>query len=269
MNAQVAVGAGELARVEAGLEALGWWCSPGIGAWRTPARTATPRDQPPLRRSWCSKESLICWLLRAEKAAFSSIQAAFAPSFSHAPGRLWIAKGRPIQARADPPSGGGRHRRSGQVRTRRAWRTTGGGTPGQPDMKPTGSDPGGWTSAKASPGAPPPRGSARTGPTMQPILLPVLVLVALIGGRLLGIRLGFWRALLVAWLGLATAGIFLTALTEQARPPLVLVIALGLLAMMAWAGIFSTNFSVWRPRTGPAPPAGSVRSGWGRRARRS
>jgi len=79
---------------------------------------------------------------------------------------------------------------------------------------------------------------------MQPILLPVLVLVALIGGRLLGIRLGFWRALLVAWLGLATAGIFLTALTEQARPPLVLVIALGLLAMMAWAGIFSTNFSV-------------------------
>jgi hypothetical protein len=72
---------------------------------------------------------------------------------------------------------------------------------------------------------------------MQPIFFPVLVLVALIGGRLLGVRLGVWRALLVAWLGLATAGPLVRALTGQARPPLVLVISLGLLAMMAWAGI--------------------------------
>jgi hypothetical protein len=50
---------------------------------------------------------------------------------------------------------------------------------------------------------------------MQPIFFPVVALVALIGVRLLGIRLGWWRALLVAWLGLATAGFALTALRER------------------------------------------------------
>ncbi|HEV8164196.1 MAG TPA: hypothetical protein VGR74_07090 [Actinomycetota bacterium] len=42
---------------------------------------------------------------------------------------------------------------------------------------------------------------------MRLIFFPVLFLVALIGGRLLGIRLGWWRGLLGAWLGLASAGI--------------------------------------------------------------
>jgi len=50
---------------------------------------------------------------------------------------------------------------------------------------------------------------------MQPIFFPVVALVALIGVRLLGIRLGWWRALLVAWLGLATAGFALTAVGYQ------------------------------------------------------
>ncbi len=36
---------------------------------------------------------------------------------------------------------------------------------------------------------------------MQPLFFPVVALVALIGVRLLGIRLGWWRVLLVAWLG--------------------------------------------------------------------
>ncbi len=105
---------------------------------------------------------------------------------------------------------------------------------------------------------------------MQPIFLPVLVLVALIGGRLLGIRLGFWRALLVAWLGLATAGLFLTALTGQGRPPLVLVIGLGLLAMMAWAGIFELLArSLPEPaRQSLANPLTALR-GWLARGRRN
>ncbi len=71
---------------------------------------------------------------------------------------------------------------------------------------------------------------------MTPLFIPVLLLVTVIG-----IRLGWWQGLLVAWLGLATAGIALTALTGQddgGRPSLVLVIGLGLLAMIAWAGIF-------------------------------
>jgi ubiquinone biosynthesis protein len=70
---------------------------------------------------------------------------------------------------------------------------------------------------------------------MRLIFFPVLLLVALIGGRLLGIRLGWWRGLLVAWLGLVTAGILLQTLTQRESPPLALVIGVGLLAMMAWA----------------------------------
>jgi len=76
---------------------------------------------------------------------------------------------------------------------------------------------------------------------VRPLFLPVLILVAVIGVRLLGVRLGWWRAVLVAWLGLATAGIFLTALNRANNgrpPPLLLVVGVGLLAMMAWAGVF-------------------------------
>jgi drug/metabolite transporter (DMT)-like permease len=73
---------------------------------------------------------------------------------------------------------------------------------------------------------------------MRLVWFPTLVLVAIVGVRVLGVRLGWWRAVLAAWLGLASAGILLTTLTEGARPPLQLVIGLGLLAMLAWAGIF-------------------------------
>jgi ubiquinone biosynthesis protein len=105
---------------------------------------------------------------------------------------------------------------------------------------------------------------------MQPIFLPVLVLVAIIGVRILGIRLGWWRAVLAAWLGLATAGIFLTALTGQGRPPLGLVISLGLLAMLAWAGIFELlSRSLPEPtRQTLANPLTALR-GWLARGRRS
>jgi ubiquinone biosynthesis protein len=76
---------------------------------------------------------------------------------------------------------------------------------------------------------------------MRLVWLPTLVLVAVVGVRVLGVRLGWWRAVLAAWLGLASAGLLLTALLRDdggGRPPLVWVIGLGLLAMMAWAGIF-------------------------------
>jgi ubiquinone biosynthesis protein len=76
---------------------------------------------------------------------------------------------------------------------------------------------------------------------VKPLFLPILILVALIGVRLVGVRLGWWRAVLVAWLGLGTAGIFLNALSRANNtgpPPLILVVGVGLLAMMAWAGVF-------------------------------
>src|SRR6266536_4302015 len=95
-----------------------------------------------------------------------------------------------------------------------------------------------WPCRAKAPGPPP---GTREGPQMRPLFLPVLILVAVIGVRLLGVRLGWWRAVLVAWLGLATAGLLLTALLRDdngGRPPLLLVIGLGLLAMLAWAGIF-------------------------------
>jgi hypothetical protein len=88
---------------------------------------------------------------------------------------------------------------------------------------------------------------------MRPIFFPVLLLVALIGGRLLGIRLGWWRALLAAWLGLGTAGLLITTLTGESTPSLVLVIGIGLLAMMAWAGIFELL-----SRARPQPAAATV-----------
>ncbi len=76
---------------------------------------------------------------------------------------------------------------------------------------------------------------------MTLLWFPTLLLIAVVGVRILGVRLGWWRAVLVAWLGLASAGLLLTALLRNdngGRPPLLLVIGLGLLAMMAWAGIF-------------------------------
>jgi len=105
---------------------------------------------------------------------------------------------------------------------------------------------------------------------MQPIFFPVLVLVALVGVRLLGVRLGWWRAVLAAWLGLATAGLFLRALSGQARPPLLWVIGLGLLAMLAWAGIFELLARSLPEPTGQslANPLTALR-GWLARGRRN
>lgn len=75
---------------------------------------------------------------------------------------------------------------------------------------------------------------------MTLVFFPTLVLVTLIGVRVIGVRLGWWRAVLVAWLGLATAGGAITTLMpdlgEQLR--LVLVVTLGILAMVAWTGLF-------------------------------
>ena len=76
---------------------------------------------------------------------------------------------------------------------------------------------------------------------MRPLWFLVLVAVALIGSRLAGVRLGLWRSLLAAWLGIATAGVSLTVLTRSGKegdPSTILVIGIGLLAMMAWVGIF-------------------------------
>jgi ubiquinone biosynthesis protein len=105
---------------------------------------------------------------------------------------------------------------------------------------------------------------------MTLLWLPTLLLVALVGVRVLGVRLGWWRAVLAAWLGLATAGLFLTALTGQARPPLLWVIGLGLLAMMGWAGIFELlSRSLPEPtRRSLANPLTALR-GWLARGRRS
>ncbi len=100
---------------------------------------------------------------------------------------------------------------------------------------------------------------------MQPLFFPVVALVALIGVRLLGIRLGWWRVLLVAWLGLATAGFALTAVgfRDFHGGGLALVISFGLLAMLAWAGIFellgrSRPEPTRRPLTNPLK---AIRSG--------
>jgi ubiquinone biosynthesis protein len=80
----------------------------------------------------------------------------------------------------------------------------------------------------------------------------------------------WWRALLVAWLGLGTAGLLLTTLTGESTPSLVLVIGIGLLAMMAWAGIFELL-----SRARPQPPTTTLANpitvlrGWLARARRT
>jgi hypothetical protein len=90
---------------------------------------------------------------------------------------------------------------------------------------------------------------------MQPIFFPVVALVALIGVRLLGIRLGWWQALLVAWLGLATAGFALTAVGDQDfhGGGLALVISLGLLRR-------SCSPSTPRTPRGSATPCGTLPS---------
>ena len=63
---------------------------------------------------------------------------------------------------------------------------------------------------------------------MDPLFLPTVLLVALVGVRVIGVRLGWWRATLIAWLGLATSGLFLSTLTGRAElPPTALVVGVG------------------------------------------
>ena len=105
---------------------------------------------------------------------------------------------------------------------------------------------------------------------MTLLWFPTLMLVALVGVRVLGVRLGWWRAVVAAWLGLASAGLFLRALTGQARPPLLLVIGLGLLAMLAFAGIFEllSRSLPTAARQSLANPLTALR-GWLARGRRT
>src|SRR6266511_1574524 len=105
---------------------------------------------------------------------------------------------------------------------------------------------------------------------MTLLWFPTLMLVALVGVRVLGVRLGWWRAVVAAWLGLASAGLFLRALTGQARPPLLLVIGLGLLAMLAFAGIFEllSRSLPTAARQSLANPLTALR-GWLARGRRA
>lgn len=89
---------------------------------------------------------------------------------------------------------------------------------------------------------------------MELIWLPTLALVTLIGVRIVGVWVGWLRGVLSAWLGLATAGIVLGQLTSDqggGRSPTLLVIALGLLAMIAWTGVFELVFP--RSRYEPSP----------------
>jgi ubiquinone biosynthesis protein len=105
---------------------------------------------------------------------------------------------------------------------------------------------------------------------MELIWFPVVALVALAGIRVIGMRLGLLRAFLVAWAGLATAGILLTAVAGESRsaPRVGLVVVLGLLAMIAWTAVVEL-FSSARSEptaTGPTNPwravSHKVARGW-------
>ena len=73
---------------------------------------------------------------------------------------------------------------------------------------------------------------------MELMWFPTVVGVSLVGIRVLGVRLGWFRAVLCAWFGLATASFALTALTDDERPDWFLEVTLGLFVMLAWAGLF-------------------------------
>jgi ubiquinone biosynthesis protein len=80
---------------------------------------------------------------------------------------------------------------------------------------------------------------ARTLLAMELLFLPTVVLVALVGVRVIGVRLGWWRAVLISWLGLATSGFFLSTLTGSGElPSIALVVGVGLLAMIVWTALF-------------------------------
>lgn len=107
---------------------------------------------------------------------------------------------------------------------------------------------------------------------MEPLFVPTVLLVTLIGVRVIGVRLGWWRAVLIAWLGLATSGFLLSAVTESGRLPAIpLVIAVGILAMVAWTGVFELlSTSRAEPVRRPdANPVRAVRRAIGRARRRT
>jgi ubiquinone biosynthesis protein len=107
---------------------------------------------------------------------------------------------------------------------------------------------------------------------MDPLFFPVLALVAIVGVRVIGFRVGWWRAILIAWLGLATAGLLLTPLIDRTPAPVrvALVTTVGLVAMVAWTAVFQL-FS--GSRTGPTlqPERNPVRAArnWFLRVRRA
>ena len=93
---------------------------------------------------------------------------------------------------------------------------------------------------------------------VEPLFFPILILVAIVGVRLIGVRVGWWRAILISWLGLATAGVLLSPLAEDGQDWVwtVSVTAVGILAMIAWTGVFelfsrSRSGRVLRPELNP------------------
>jgi ubiquinone biosynthesis protein len=107
---------------------------------------------------------------------------------------------------------------------------------------------------------------------MEPLFLPTLLLVALVGVRIIGIRVGWWRAVLISWLGLATSGFALSTMTGDGQlPNTVLVIAVGLMAMIAWTGLFElfSNTRSQPLRRPEANPLHALRHALGRTRRKT
>lgn len=74
---------------------------------------------------------------------------------------------------------------------------------------------------------------------MKPPFIPAVIAVALIGGRVIGVRLGWRRAVLMSWLGLASAEVVLQAMARvdtSWRGP-VAVTGLGLVATVVWGAV--------------------------------
>lgn len=84
---------------------------------------------------------------------------------------------------------------------------------------------------------------------MEVAFVPAVITVALVGGRILGLRLGWRRAVVISWVGLASAGVVLQALagvdtTWQGQAA---VIGLGLVAMVVWSAVAELVVPTRRP----------------------
>ncbi|MPY92214.1 MAG: hypothetical protein GEV08_03845 [Acidimicrobiia bacterium] len=75
---------------------------------------------------------------------------------------------------------------------------------------------------------------------MTAAFFPALVVVALFGVRVIGARVGWLRAILISWLGLASAGFLLFGIgrAESSPPVSIAVVIVGLVAMVAWTAVF-------------------------------